>query len=757
MTNLAAGMAGDPLSHAETLSESAACRRPRRRPAGGGPAGDRPWPRLTSELLVEGRPVRRPTPERPACHRPDRPHQPEGWRAAAEIEELCRRAVEHGTAAVCIYAEAVSAARPVLQGSAVRLATVANFPTAATISRPWPRRPRRPWPQVPTRSTSWRRSVPPGGDVGLVGELIEACRRGRRPGHHAQGDPRDRLLREPDLITAAARAAVMAGVDFLKTSTGKSEVGATLEAAATLLAVMPRGRWQGRLQGGWRHPHRGRRRGLPAARRSASWARAGPRPGPSALAPPAARRSPGPERRPQRLLMQPYLPQEIIRAKRDGNELAAEEIDVLRPGMTDGSIAEGQVAALAMAVFLRGMTRAETVALTLAMRDSGRVLDWRGPARPRGRQAFDRRHRRQGQPRPGAGRWPPAAPSCRCCPAAASAIPAARSTSWKHPGLHDPARPRPSAPRRARGGLRHHRPDRRSRTRRPPPLRDPRRDRDGREHPADHRLDPGQEARRRAAGAGHGREDAAPAPSCRRIEQAEALARASSAWHTARACRPRPCSPTWASASATAPATRSRSRRAWPCCAARPRDARLEELMIELVRRGTDARRPCGELAPQAASCRRGAWPPAPPPNGSPPWSTAWAAPAICSSASGSICRRHRWFGKSSRARPAMFMRSTPAPWGSPWWLGGAAGIAPTTRSTMRSGSPGCAGSERPRVPTPPWRSCMAAMRKGCRRRQSGVREAYILGAAGAVAPPVVHASDRLIRRQSCGRSRQPP
>ncbi|MFL5336808.1 MAG: thymidine phosphorylase [Geminicoccaceae bacterium] len=76
--------------------------------------------------------------------------------------------------------------------------------------------------------------------------------------------------------------------------------------------------------------------------------------------------------------MLPYLPQEIIRAKRDGNELAAEEIEFFVQGMTRGGIAEGQVAALAMAVFLRGMTRAETVALTLAMRDSGQVLDWQG-------------------------------------------------------------------------------------------------------------------------------------------------------------------------------------------------------------------------------------------------------------------------------------------------------------------------------------------------------------------------------------------
>ena len=74
--------------------------------------------------------------------------------------------------------------------------------------------------------------------------------------------------------------------------------------------------------------------------------------------------------------MPAYLPQEIIRAKRDGNELTAEELEFFVRGFTDGSIAEIQAAAWAMAVFLRGMTRAETVALTLAMRDSGRVLDW---------------------------------------------------------------------------------------------------------------------------------------------------------------------------------------------------------------------------------------------------------------------------------------------------------------------------------------------------------------------------------------------
>jgi thymidine phosphorylase len=72
------------------------------------------------------------------------------------------------------------------------------------------------------------------------------------------------------------------------------------------------------------------------------------------------------------------LPQEIIRRKRDGKALAPEEIDAFVAGIADGSLGEGQVGAFAMAAFLRGMTAAETVALTRAMTASGRRLDWRG-------------------------------------------------------------------------------------------------------------------------------------------------------------------------------------------------------------------------------------------------------------------------------------------------------------------------------------------------------------------------------------------
>ncbi|MFO1104685.1 MAG: thymidine phosphorylase [Amaricoccus sp.] len=70
------------------------------------------------------------------------------------------------------------------------------------------------------------------------------------------------------------------------------------------------------------------------------------------------------------------LAQEVIARKRDGGALSAEEIRFMVDGLTAETISEGQVAAFAMAVFFRGLALDERVALTLAMRDSGRVLDW---------------------------------------------------------------------------------------------------------------------------------------------------------------------------------------------------------------------------------------------------------------------------------------------------------------------------------------------------------------------------------------------
>lgn len=70
------------------------------------------------------------------------------------------------------------------------------------------------------------------------------------------------------------------------------------------------------------------------------------------------------------------LPQETIRAKRDGRELEPAEIADFIAGLTDGRVTEGQAAAFAMAVFFRRLSVGERVALTRAMTRSGTVLTW---------------------------------------------------------------------------------------------------------------------------------------------------------------------------------------------------------------------------------------------------------------------------------------------------------------------------------------------------------------------------------------------
>lgn len=74
------------------------------------------------------------------------------------------------------------------------------------------------------------------------------------------------------------------------------------------------------------------------------------------------------------------LAQEIIRQKRDGRTLDLAQIEAFVAGLVDASWSEAQAAALAMAIFLQGMTPAETVALTDAMSRSGDWLDWAGAA-----------------------------------------------------------------------------------------------------------------------------------------------------------------------------------------------------------------------------------------------------------------------------------------------------------------------------------------------------------------------------------------
>ncbi|ROR06313.1 thymidine phosphorylase [Erwinia sp. JUb26] len=71
-----------------------------------------------------------------------------------------------------------------------------------------------------------------------------------------------------------------------------------------------------------------------------------------------------------------FLPQEIIRKKRDGQALSEEEIRFFINGVRDNTVSEGQIAALAMTIYFHDMSLPERVALTMAMRDSGSVLNW---------------------------------------------------------------------------------------------------------------------------------------------------------------------------------------------------------------------------------------------------------------------------------------------------------------------------------------------------------------------------------------------
>ncbi|MFW2472157.1 thymidine phosphorylase, partial [Burkholderia pseudomallei] len=73
-----------------------------------------------------------------------------------------------------------------------------------------------------------------------------------------------------------------------------------------------------------------------------------------------------------------FLPQEFIRKVRDRAPLDTADVARFVQGVTAGDVTEGQIAAFAMAVYFNELPLSARIALTLAQRDSGDVLDWRG-------------------------------------------------------------------------------------------------------------------------------------------------------------------------------------------------------------------------------------------------------------------------------------------------------------------------------------------------------------------------------------------
>jgi deoxyribose-phosphate aldolase len=164
------------------------------------------------------------------------------------IDELCNRAlspapgIDLRPAAVCVYPRFVTQVRDRLAGSGIAVAAVANFPLGIASAG-----------EVVNEV---EQALADGADeidvvfpyrgymagaeqtaADLVHRVSRVCRHGGRPAR-LKVILETGALGERAVIKAAAETAIANGADFLKTSTGKLEPGATLEAAEALLEVI---------------------------------------------------------------------------------------------------------------------------------------------------------------------------------------------------------------------------------------------------------------------------------------------------------------------------------------------------------------------------------------------------------------------------------------------------------------------------------------------------------------------------------------
>lgn len=157
------------------------------------------------------------------------------------ISSLCVRAqTSHGNvAAVCIYPQFVATAKNILQYSKIKIATVANFPNGNS--------------SVSSVTTTIKNSIADGADeIDVVIPYQDFLI------HHDENSLATFVnncksvcgniilkviletgaLNDPELIYSASSAAIRGGADFLKTSTGKININATLQAAAVMLLTI---------------------------------------------------------------------------------------------------------------------------------------------------------------------------------------------------------------------------------------------------------------------------------------------------------------------------------------------------------------------------------------------------------------------------------------------------------------------------------------------------------------------------------------
>ena len=156
--------------------------------------------------------------------------------SADGIDELCRRAREHGTAAVCVWPEYVARCTAALSGSGVRVATVVNFPSGDE--------------PVDSVVAMTRAALADGaddidlvlpyrafldGDADRAGSMVATIAALVEPPKLLKVILESGAYPGADSVGAAAHLAIANGADFVKTSTGKIPEGASLDAARAML------------------------------------------------------------------------------------------------------------------------------------------------------------------------------------------------------------------------------------------------------------------------------------------------------------------------------------------------------------------------------------------------------------------------------------------------------------------------------------------------------------------------------------------
>ena len=171
-------------------------------------------------------------------------HAPDG------IDDLCRRAREHRTAAVCVWPEFVARCAELLDGSGVRVATVVNFPSGDE-------------PVADVLAMSGAALTAGADDIDLVlpyrafldgdsdrpAEMVAAIAALIEPPKLLKVILESGAYPGPDSVAAAANLTIANGADFVKTSTGKIDEGASLETARAMLGEIEVAAESGRAVG----------------------------------------------------------------------------------------------------------------------------------------------------------------------------------------------------------------------------------------------------------------------------------------------------------------------------------------------------------------------------------------------------------------------------------------------------------------------------------------------------------------------------